>query len=142
MAYRYKQKGQLTIDDTNGYRYYAIVTSDTQTSPLECIHIYNQRGCEGEHPFEELDPDFNWNQLPFDNIEMNTIYMYGMRVAFLLFNALKIAFAKRLNFLNKTMPIKNFILPFVTLPAKGIKTGRRWILNIYTTNDYRLLWSS
>src|SRR5665647_3594605 len=124
VAYRYKKKGQLSIDDTNGYRYYAIVTSDTEASPLECINIYNQRGCDGEHHFEELDHDFNWNKLPFDNIEMNTIYMYGMLVAYLLFNAVKIAFAKGINFIDKTMRIKNFILHFVTLPAKWIKTGR------------------
>ncbi|HEY8661220.1 MAG TPA: IS1380 family transposase [Hanamia sp.] len=142
VAYRYKKKGQLSIDDTNGYRYYAIVTSDTEASPLECINIYNQRGCDGEHHFEELDHDFNWNKLPFDNIEMNTIYMYGMLVAYLLFNAVKIAFAKGINFIDKTMRIKNFILHFVTLPAKWIKTGRRWILNIYTTKDYSALWSS
>lgn len=142
VAYRYKQKGQLTIDDTDGYRYYAIVTSDKDTSPLECINIYNQRGCDGEHHFEELDHDFNWNKLPFDNIELNTIYMYAMLVAYLLFNAVKIAFAKGISYINKTMRIKNFILHFVTLPAKWIRTGRRWVLNIYTTKDYRPLWSS
>ena len=142
VAYRYKKKWQLSIDDTNGYRYDAIVTSDTEASPLECINIYNQRGCDGEHHFEELDHDFNWNKLPFDNIEMNTIYMYGMLVAYLLFNAVKIAFAKGIHFIDKTMRIKNFILHFVTLPAKWIKTGRRWILNMYTTKDYSALWSS
>lgn len=142
VAYRYKQEGQLTIDDTDGYRYYCIVTSDQDNTALECINIYNQRGCDGEHHFEELDHDFNWNKLPFDNMEMNTIYMYAMLVAYLLFNAAKIAFAKGLNFINKAMRVKNFILHFVTLPAKWIKTGRRWILNIYTTKDYSPLWTS
>jgi len=30
VAYRYKITGQLSIDDIGGYRYYAIVTSDTK----------------------------------------------------------------------------------------------------------------
>jgi len=50
VAYRYKVKGQLTIDDTNGYRYYGVVTNDTADA-LSCIEFYNQRGCEGEHHF-------------------------------------------------------------------------------------------
>jgi len=39
---------------------------------MEVITFYNQRGCEGEHHFKELDYDFGWSKLPFDNIEMNT----------------------------------------------------------------------
>lgn len=142
VAYRYRQKGQLAIGDINGYRYYAIVTSDKQKTPLECIQTYNQRGCAGEHHFEEFDYDFNWNKLPFDNMEMNTIYMYAMLVAYLLFNAVKSAYAKKLSFVKETMRIKNFILHFVTLPAKWIKTGRQWILKIFTTKDYSPLWST
>jgi hypothetical protein len=136
VAYRYKQNGQLDIFGNNGYRYYAIVTSDNQNSPLECIEIYNQRGRDGEHHFKEFDYDFNWNKLPFDNMEINTVYMYAMLVAYLLFNTLKIAYAQKLSFVNPEMRLKNFILHFVTLPAKWIKTGRQWILKIFTTKDY------
>lgn len=142
VAYRYRQKGQLTIGDFNGYRYYAIVTADKEKSPLECIQTYNQRGCDGEHHFEEFDYDFNWNKLPFDNMEMNTIYMYAMLVAYLLFNAIKKVYAQKLSFVKETMRIKNFILHFVTLPAKWIKTGRQWVLRIFTTKDYSPLWST
>lgn len=136
VAYRYKQKGQLDIFNQNIYRYYAIVTSDKQQSALDCIKTYNQRGCDGEHHFKELDHDFNWNKLPFDNMEMNTIYMYAMLVAYLLFNAVKIAYAQKLSFVKPEMRLKSFILHFMTLPAKWIKTGRQWILKIFTTRDY------
>ena len=136
VAYRYKQRGQLDIFNQGTYRYYAIVTSDKQQSALDCITTYNQRGCEGEHHFKELDYDFNWNKLPFDNMEMNTIYMYAMLVAYLLFNAVKIAYAQKIDFVKPEMRLKSFILHFVTLPAKWIKTGRQWILKIFTTKDY------
>jgi hypothetical protein len=139
VAYRYKQAGQLSIDNINGYRYYAIVTSDKEQTALQCIETYNQRGCGGEHHFKELDYDFNWTKLPFDNMEINTIYMYAMLVGYLLFNAVKQTYAAKLSFVNTTMRIKNFIHHFVTLPAKWIRTGRQWILKIFTTKEYGLL---
>jgi len=139
VAYRYKQAGQLSIDNINGYRYYAIVTSDKEKTALQCIETYNQRGCGGEHHFKELDYDFNRTKLPFDNMEINTIYMYAMLVGYLLFNAVKQTYAAKLSFVNTTMRIKNFILHFVTLPAKWIRTGRQWILKIFTTKEYGLL---
>ena len=73
VAYRKKTKGQLRIEQRDGYSYHAILTSDT-AHPIEVIKFYNQRGCEGEHHFKELDYDFGWSKLPFDNIEMNTNY--------------------------------------------------------------------
>ena len=71
------------------YRYYAIVTSEKNCSPKECIETYNQRGCDGERHFKEFDYDFNWTKLPFDNMEMNTVYMYAMLIPYILFNAVK-----------------------------------------------------
>jgi hypothetical protein len=123
------------------YRYYAIVTSNQQQSALDCIKTYNQRGCEGEHHFKELDNDFNWKKLPFDNMEMNTIYMYVMLIAYLLFNAVKKAYAQKLPFVRAEMQLKSFILHFVTLPAKWIRSGRSWILKIFTTKDYSPLFA-
>jgi hypothetical protein len=136
VAYRYKQSGQLDVFNQGVYRYYAIVTAEKKASAKQCIETYNQRGCDGEHHFKEFDYDFNWTRLPFDNMAMNTIYMYAMLVAYLLFNAVKMAYASKLHFVKPEMRLKSFILHFVTLPAKWIKTGRQWILKIFTTKDY------
>lgn len=140
VVYREKVKGQLELSDINGYRYSAIITSDRGSSPAGVLQIYNQRGCEGEHHFKELDEDFNWDKLPFDNMEMNTVYMYAMAVAYLLFNSVKRSYSRKVSFVEKEMRIKKFILHFVTLPAKWIKTARSWVLNIYTKKDYTILW--
>jgi len=136
VAYRYKVQGQLKIDDANGYRYSAVVTSDTTATPLDCITFYNQRGCEGEHHFKELDNDFGWKKLPFANMEMNTIYMYSTIVAYLMFNIFKHNYAAKVDFINPQMRLKNFTLHFVTLTAKWIKSGRQFILRIFTTKKY------
>lgn len=141
VAYRYKAEGQLSLSDINGYRYYAIVTNDSADA-LSCIEYYNQRGCDGEHHFKELDYDFGWNKLPFDNFEMNTIYLYATAVAYLLFNIFKHLYAMKTQLVQTSMRLKKFILHFVTLTAKWIKTGRRYILKIFTAKDYSSLWAT
>lgn len=141
VAYRCKAEGQLSLTDINGYRYYAIVTGDSADA-LSCIEYYNQRGCDGEHHFKELDYDFGWNKLPFDNFEMNTIYLYATATAYLLFNIFKHCYAAKTQLVQTSMRLKNFILHFVTLTARWIKTGRRYILKIFTVKDYSPLWAT
>jgi len=139
VAYREKVKGQLTMEDMNGYRYHSIITNDDNTDALSCIEFYNQRGCDGEHRFKELDYDFGWNKLPFNNFEMNTIYLYATTVAYLLFTIFKARYAAKIPVVKTSFRLKNFILHFVTLTAKWIKTGRRNVLKIFThKNDYSL----
>ena len=43
IAYRYRAEGQLSLDHTKGYRYYALVSND-EAEALSCIEFYNQRG--------------------------------------------------------------------------------------------------
>lgn len=144
VAYREKVKGQLSFEDAGGYHYHAVITNDS-ADPLTCIEFYNQRGCQGEHHFKELDypqdaaHDFSWNKLPFDNLAMNTIYLYATAVAYVLFNIFKHRYATKTTLVTLSMRIKNFIFHFVTLPAKWIKTGRRYILKLFTPKDYGLL---
>jgi hypothetical protein len=118
------------------------VTNDAEMSEEEVLKFYNQRGCQGEHHFKELDYGFNWNKLPFDSIEMNTIYMYATMVGYLLFSASKQYLSYKLSFVDTKMRLKNFILHFVTLTARWITSGRRQILKIFTTKDYSPLWNT
>ena len=37
--------------------------------------------------------------------------------------------------LNATSPIKAFVFRFISIPAKWIRTSRRYVLNIYTCNN-------
>ncbi|MGH2642882.1 MAG: IS1380 family transposase [Chitinophagaceae bacterium] len=139
VAYRKKATGQLTIYQPDGYEYHAIITSDPG-EPLEVIKFYNHRGCEGEHHFKELDYDFGWGKLPFETMEMNTVYMYSTIVGYLLFNIFKHRYALKLSFISPQMRLKNFTLHFVNLVARWIRKSRQWILNIYTQKDYSPIW--
>lgn len=137
VAYRRKLSNeQATIFDNNGYRYSTIVTSDNEATALDVIEFYNQRGCQGEHHFKELDYDFSWNKLPFNNFQLNTIYLYATAVAYILFQYVKQKYAGVLSFVNNAMQLKNFILHFVTLTAKWVHTARQWVLKIFTTKNY------
>ena len=100
------------------------------------IEFYNQRGCQGEHHFKELDYDFSWNKLPFNSFQLNTIYLYATAIAYILFQYVKQKYAGVLSFVNNAMQLKKFILHFVTLTARWIKTGRQWALKIFTTKNY------
>lgn len=140
VAYRKKAKGQLCFENQGGYDYHAILTNDTDEE-MSVIEFYNQRGCEGEHHFKELDNDFGWNKLPFDNIEMNTIYMYATIIAYLLFNICKAVYSAKVAFVKPQMRLKNFRLHFITLTAKWIKTARQWVLKIFTAQDYSPVFS-
>lgn len=139
VAYRKKVNGQLQLHQSDGYHYHAVLTSDYVLDELNVLSLYNQRGCEGEHHFKELDYDFNWNKLPFDNMEMNTIYMYATLLGYVLFNACKKVFAEKVNFVTPAMRLKSFILHFITLPAKWIITARRYVLKLFTQKDYSAL---
>jgi hypothetical protein len=74
--------------------------------------------------------------LPFNNFQLNTIYLYATAIAYILFQYVKQKYAGVLSFVNKSMRLKNFILHFVTLTAKWIHTGRQWVLKIFTTKNY------
>jgi hypothetical protein len=107
-----------------------------------CIEFSNQRGCAGEHHFKELDYDFGWRHLPFDCFEMNTVYLYLTATCYVLFHIIKQRYAAKLSFVEASMRLKNFVLHFVTLSAKWIKTGRRFVLKIFTPKDYAPLWAT
>lgn len=141
-AYRVKTKGQPDLFGQDGYDYHAVITNDEKSTALEVIHFYNQRGCEGEHHFKELDYDFGWNKLPFETMEMNTVYMYMTIVDYLLFNVFKTAYGQKIAFVHTQMRLKAFTFHFVSLVSRWIKTGRQWILNIYTAKDYSPIWKT
>jgi len=64
-----------------------------------------------------LNNDFGWSHLPFSFMAENMVFM--MVTAML-----------------KNFYLKAFILHFVSVPAKWVRTGRRNVLNLYTNKAY------
>lgn len=117
------------------YIYRCIITNDRESSEKEIINFYNKRG-SSEKNFDIQNNDFGWAHLPFSFLEENTVFMLvtAMLKNFYLFliNSLN----EKITPLRKTARLKSFMLHFICVPAKWIRTARCHILNLYTTKQY------
>ena len=138
-AYRLVIQRQKRMDSVQDlwegeYTYRCILTNDYESSVREIVEFYNLRGGK-ERIFDDMNNGFGWDRLPKSFMAENTV--------FLLLTALIRNFYKgiiqRLDIkrfgLNATSRIKAFVFKFISVPAKWIKTSRRYVLNIYTCNN-------
>ena len=114
---------------------HAILTLKQQYPDLEYIvEFYNLRGGK-ERIFDDMNNGFGWDRLPKSFMAENTVFLL---LTALIRNFYK-AIIHRLDVkrfgLNATSRIKAFVFRFVSVPAKWIRTSRRYVLNIYTCNN-------
>ena len=117
------------------YVYRCIITNDWKSSEKAIVTFYNKRG-ESEKNFDVQNNDFGWAHLPFSFLEENTVFMLVTAMLKNFYLYLIGTLADKIKALNKASRLKNFMLHFICVPAKWIKTGRSHILNLYTTKDY------
>ena len=81
-----------------------------------------------------LNNDFGWAHLPFFFMAENMVFMMvtAMLKNFYLVRHIR----KKVKLLKKTSRLKAFILHFVSVPAKWVRTGRQNVLNLYTNKTY------
>ena len=77
-----------------------------------------------------------WAHLPFSFLEQNTVFLLvtAMLKNFYLFLIDKLS--QQIEPIMKSSRLKKFILHFINVPAKRIKIGRRYVLNLYTPQKY------
>ena len=116
------------------YTYRCILTNDYESSTREIVEFYNLRGGK-ERIFDDMNNGFGWDRLPKSFMAENTVFLL---LTALIRNFYK-AIIHRLDVkrfgLNATSRIKAFVFRFVSVPAKWIRTSRRYVLNIYTCNN-------
>ena len=116
------------------YTYRCILTNDYDSSVREIVEFYNLRG-EKERIFDDMNNGFGWDRLPKSFMAENTVFLL---LTALIRNFYK-AIIQRLDVkkfgLNATSRIKAFVFRFISVPAKWIRTSRRYVLNIYTCNN-------
>ena len=97
--------------------------------------IYNERGAS-EKNFDIQNNDFEWSHLPFSFMAENMVFMMvtAMLKNFYLYLVRHIS--EKVKPLKKTSRLKAFILHFVSVPAKWVRTGRQNVLNLYTNKTY------
>lgn len=130
---KHEKQGDLITG--KGYVYRSIITNDYETPASEIVTFYNQRGST-EQRFSEQN-EFGWANLPFSSLNENTVFLILTSLCYNLFCFLKGHLARKLKFVDYRCRLKRFIFEFVTVPAKWIKRGRRWILKLFTDKDYR-----
>ena len=101
----------------------------------DIINFYNERGAS-EKNFDIQNNDFGWSHLPFSFMAENMVFMMvtAMLKNFYLYLVRHIS--DKVKPLKKTSRLKAFILHFVSVPAKWVRTGRQNVLNLYTNKTY------
>ena len=101
----------------------------------DIITFYNERGAS-EKNFDIQNNDFGWSHLPFSFMAENMVFMMvtAMLKNFYLYLIRHIS--EKVKPLKKTSRLKAFILHFVSVPAKWVRTGRQNVLNLYTNKTY------
>ena len=138
-AYRLVIQRQKRMDGVQDfwegeYTYRCILTNDYESSAREIVEFYNLRGGK-ERIFDDMNNGFGWDRLPKSFMAEYTVFLL---LTALIRNFYK-AIIQRLDVkrfgLNATSRIKAFVFKFISVPAKWIKTSRRYVLNIYTCNN-------
>lgn len=127
-----RQTGLFTGD---AYTYRAIITNDDQWDNKQIVSFYNQRG-SAERTFDAMNNDFGWSKLPCSFLNENTSFMILTALYANLYQLIVTAFSKKLSWLKENFRLKKFIFRFITVAAKWIKTGRQYVLKLYTQKDY------
>ena len=101
----------------------------------DIITFYNERGAS-EKNFDIQNNDFGWSHLPFSFMAEDMVFMMvtAMLKNFYLYLVRHIS--DKVKPLKKTSRLKAFILHFVSVPAKWVRTGRQNVLNLYTNKTY------
>ncbi len=117
------------------YTYRCILTNNRTSTEKDIITFYNERGAS-EKNFDIQNNDFGWSHLPFSFMAENMVFMMvtAMLKNFYLYLVRHIS--DKVKPLKKTSRLKAFILHYVSVPAKWVRTGRQNVLNLYTNKAY------
>ena len=131
-----KEDGKIVTDMFGTvYIYRAIITNDWGMSEKDVVLFYNKRG-ESEKNFDIQNNDFGWAHLPFSFMNENMVFMMitAMLKNFFLYLTQKLS--EKVKAIKKTSRLKKVLLHFICVPAKWIKSGRSYILKMYTERQY------
>ena len=101
----------------------------------DIITFYNERGAS-EKNFDIQNNGFGWSHLPFSFMAENMVFMMVTDMLKNLYLYLVRHISDKVKPLKKTSRLKAFILHFISVPAKWVRTGRQNVLNLYTNKTY------
>lgn len=89
-----------------------------------------------------MNNNFGWKRLPFSFMNGNKAFLLMTTMAANFYQYLIPKIAKVFKELDPQSRIKRFLFRFIATSAKWVKTGRKWVLNIYYEKPYHLLWKT
>ncbi len=129
-------QGNLFTGDDFTYR--AIMTNNNEMTDKEVVEFYNDRG-DSERLFDEMNNDFLWKKMPFSFLHENTVFLVMMAICRNLYHFLIKFISRKIDFIKPNFRLKKFIFRFMVVPAKWIKQGRQYVLKLFTSKKYHLL---
>ena len=117
------------------YTYRCILTNNWMSTEKDIITFYNERGAS-EKNFDMQNNDFGWSHLHFSFMAENMVFMMVTAMLKNFYLYLVGHISDKVKPLEKTSRLKAFILHFVSVPAKWVRTGRQNVLNLYTNKTY------
>jgi len=127
-----KQTGLFT---GSAYTYRAIITNDGQWDKKQITSFYNKRA-SSEKTFDTMNNDFGWSKLPCSFLNENTSFMIMTALYANFYSFMINYFAEKLSWVEASFRLKKFVFRFIAVAAKWIKTGRQYVLKLYTQKDY------
>ena len=115
--------------------YRSILTNDWQSTEKEVIEYYNQRG-GSEKLFDIMNNDFGWKHLPCSFLNENTVYLIIMAMAKNFYNYFVEKVSMVFENILPTTRLKRFIFRFISVAGKWVRSGRLWVLKLYTDKPY------
>ena len=116
------------------YTYRCILTNDYTSTNREIVEFYNLRGGK-ERILDDMNNGFGWARLPKSFMAENTVFLLLTALIRNFYKFLMDRLDTKAFGLKKTSRIKAFVFKFTSVPAKWIRTARRYELNIYTDNQ-------
>lgn len=135
-----RRDGQTGLFTGNDFTYRGILTNDYSWDAQQIVSFYNQRG-SAERTFDAMNNDFGWSKLPCSFLNENTSFMIMTALYANLYQFILSRFSEKLSWVQDNFRLKKFIFRFITVAAKWIKTGRQYVLKLYTDKDYNSLTS-
>lgn len=127
-----RKDGQLNFFTNEAYLYRSIITNDYEMSKIEVFEFYNKRGGE-EKEFDVLKNDFCWDNIPFSNLNENTVFLILTAMARNIYSYLIKLFSQGSSLLKSNFRVKKFIFRFIIMPAKWTRRSRQNVFNIYNS---------
>ena len=114
----------------------------TAVLSVKTLYVPSSDGAS-ESNFDIQNNDFGWKHLPFSFMKENAVFLLVTAMAknFFLYLVEKLS-RKGVGGITPTSRMKRFLFAFVIVPAKWVKSGRRWLLNLYTEKPYHQYWDT